>query len=64
MVGRVNEIVLLDDDFICFKVLVDDEVLEIIQKQNFINAKIYREDSVFVTYNASNIEIEKIDNGK
>lgn len=62
MIGKVSEIFVPNDDLdmIGFKVQLDDEIIEIIQKQNQDNCKIYREDRVFISYNDDLIEIKKM----
>ena len=62
MIGKVREIFVPNDDLdmIGFKVQLDDEIIEIIQKQNQDNCKIYREDKVFISYNDDLIEIKKM----
>lgn len=62
MIGKVSEIFVPNDelDMVGFKVQLDDEVIEIIQKQDQDNCKIYRDDKVFVSYNDDLIEIKKI----
>ncbi len=62
MVGKVIEIFIPNDDLdmIGFKVQLDDEIIEIIQKQDQDNSNIYREDDVIITYNNDFIEIKKV----
>ena len=62
MIGKVSEIFIPNGelDMVGFKVQLDDEIIEIIQKQNLDNCKIYRDDKVFVSYNDDLIEIKKI----
>ncbi len=63
MIGKVREIFVPNDDLdmIGFKVQLDDEIIEIIQKQNQDNCKIYREDKVFISYKDDLIELIKMD---
>lgn len=62
MIGKVREIFVPNDDLdmIGFKVQLDDEIIEIIQKQNQDNCKIYREDKVFISYKDDLIELKKM----
>lgn len=62
MIGKVREIFVPNDDLdmIGFKVQLDDEIIEIIQKQDQDNCKIYREDKVFISYKDDLIEIKKM----
>lgn len=67
MMGKVLEVFIPDNginDLICFKVQLDDEIIDITQKQNKLNSKIYREDRVFVSYLDDLINIEKVNDGE
>ena len=53
-IGKVIEVFIPDEDImnstkIGFKVLIDNEVIEIIQEQNEMNSYILREDEVLIT---------------
>lgn len=62
MIGKVSEVFIPNNSFdmIGFKVQLDDECLEIIQKQDQDNCKIYRDDKVFISYKDDLIEIKKV----
>lgn len=63
MLGKVVEIFIPNDDvdMIGFRVQVEDDVIDIIEKQNNVNALIYVNDLVNVYYDESNkYVIEKV----
>ena len=67
MLGKVTEVFIPNDDFnmIGFKIQIDDDVLEVIQKQNINNASIYKDDFVNVFYDENNeIVLESVNDGK
>lgn len=66
MIGKVIKVFIPNDnlDLIGFKVQLDDEVIEIVQKQNNSNCNIYREDIVNISYNNDLIEIKKVQDDK
>lgn len=67
MLGKVTEVFIPNDDFnmIGFKIQIDDDVIEIIQKQNAFNASIYKDDLVNVICNENNdYVLESFEDGK
>lgn len=63
MLGKVVEIFIPNDDvdMIGFRVQVEDDVIDIIEKQNNVNALIYVNDLVNIYYDESNkYVIEKV----
>lgn len=63
MFGKVVEIFIPNDDvdMIGFRVQVEDDVIDIIEKQNNVNALIYVNDLVNIYYDESNkYVIEKV----
>ena len=43
-----------------FKVKVDNEIIEVIEEQNIVNATIHKDDKVIVEDNNSSITIKKV----
>ena len=43
-----------------FKVKVDNEIIEVIEEQNIVNATIHKDDKVIVENNNSSITIKKV----
>lgn len=67
MLGKVTEVFIPNDDFnmIGFKIQIDDDVIEIVQKQSILNANIYKDDLVNIRYDEKNeYVIESFENGK
>jgi hypothetical protein len=67
MLGKVTEVFMPNDDFnmIGFKIQIDDDVIEIVQKQSILNANIYKDDLVNVRYDEKNeYVIESFEDGK
>lgn len=66
MIGKVMEVFLPDNDFdmIGFKVLIDDELLELVMEQTEDNLNIYKDDIVKVSYTNDGISIENIENDR
>ena len=63
MVGKVIEVFIPNNDLdmIGFKIQVNDEVMEVVQKQDMKNASIYREDIVEISYDKDNtLILEKV----
>ena len=56
MLGKVTEVFIPNDDFnmIGFKIQIDDDVIEIVQKQSILNANIYKDDLVNIRYDEKN----------
>ena len=67
MLGKVTEVFIPNDDFnmIGFKIQIDDDVIEIVQKQSILSANIYKDDFVNIRYDEKNeYVIESFENGK
>lgn len=67
MLGKVTEVFIPNDDFnmIGFKIQIDDDVIEIVQKQSILNANIYKDDLVNIRYDEKNeYVIESFEDGK
>lgn len=66
MVGKVIEVFIPDNDFnmIGFKLLIDDEILSLVMKQDSSNSSIYKDDIVKVSYTNDDVSIELITNDR
>lgn len=66
MVGKVIEVFIPDNDFnmIGFKLLIDDEILNLVMKQDSSNSSIYKDDMVKVSYTNDDVSIELITNDR
>ena len=64
MIGKVIEVFIPNNDFnmIGFKILIDDELLSFIMKQDFNNSSLYKDDFVKVNYTDDSVSIEVLDN--
>ena len=66
MIGKVIEVFIPDNDFnmIGFKILIDDEILSLVMKQDSSNSSIYKDDIVKVSYTNNDVSIELITNDR
>lgn len=66
MIGKVIEVFIPDNDFnmIGFKILIDDEILSLVMKQDSSNSSIYKDDIVKVSYTNDDVSIELITNDR
>lgn len=66
MIGKVIEVFIPDNDFnmIGFKILIDDEILSLVMKQDSSNSSIYKDDIVKVSYTNDGVSIELITNDR
>lgn len=66
MVGKVIEVFIPDNDFnmIGFKLLIDDEILSLVMKQDSSNSSIYKDDIVKDSYTNDDVSIELITNDR
>ena len=66
MIGKVIEVFMPDNDFnlVGFKVLIDDEILSLVMKQDSSNSSIYKDDIVKVSYTNNGVSIELITNDR
>lgn len=67
MLGKVTEVFIPNDDFnmVGFKIQIDDDIIEIIQKQNAFNASIYKGDFINVICKENNeYVLESFEDGK
>lgn len=66
MIGKVIEVFIPDNDFnmIGFKILIDDEILSLVMKQDGSNSSIYKDDIVKVSYTNDDVSIELITNDR
>lgn len=66
MIGKIIEVFIPDNDFnmIGFKLLIDDEILTLVMKQDSSNSSIYKDDIVKVSYTNDDVSIELITNDR
>lgn len=66
MIGKIIEVFIPDNDFnmIGFKLLIDDEILTFVMKQDSSNSSIYKDDIVKVSYTNDDVSIELITNDR